>query len=502
MIKDFNSYLSEVKEVGFVNRVVSSLVYVEGLPGAHPQEVVIFESGSIGEITALTRDSVEVLSFSQTSIRAGERVVRTNETLRAGVGEDLLGVSIDPLGHSIDPTKPVPPMKESRPIDVVPEGIRSRARITRVCDTGVTLVDRMIPLGKGQRQLIVGDQKTGKSRFLLRALLSQVEQGSIGIYALIGKGKLAIRQTEKTIENMGIRKETVIVASSSDEATSMIYITPYVAMTIAEYFRDLGKDVFLVLDDMTVHAKIYRELSLIGKKFPGRDAYPGDIFYAHARLLERSGNFSTPRGESAITCLPVVEAAQGDLTGYISTNLMSMTDGHILFDHLLFAEGRRPAINPFLSVTRVGRQTQSQLDREIAKNLIGFLKEAERLHQFTSFSAELGGHIKKILSKESRIMEYLDQTAYDAIPASVQKYLFGLVWSDIWDDKPREFVRLEIQKVIYAYTADPVLKKRMDEVSSRSVSVEALMMQAKNFYFSLSQPAPKPSRIKAVTYDA
>ncbi len=472
---NFDKFLTQVGEIGFINKVVSSLVYAEGLPGAKPEELVIFESGELGEVTALTESNVEILGFSKNPVRVGSRVVRTNKALEVPVGEELLGRVLNPLGRSIDPSSPVPPMKEMRPIEILPPGIGKRARIKTPCHTGVALADLMIPLGKGQRELVMGDQKTGKSRFLLRSLLTQVRQGAVGVYAVIGKGQVAVKQIEESLRQLGIMDRTVIVTSMSDDASGMIFLTPYTAMTIAEYFRDAGRDVLLVLDDLSVHAKAYREIALLGRRFPGRNSYPGDIFYTHARLLERAGNFITPLGERAITCLPVVETTQGDLTGFIQTNIMAMTDGHIFFDHTLFAEGRRPAIDPFLSVTRVGRQTQTPLQREVGRTLITFLREVAGLHNFASFGAELGERIRSSLEKEKRIMQFFDQTAYDSIPANLQLVLFGLIWGDFWQEKNLEEVRLAIQKTIFMYETRLEVRRRVDGTISLCDSTESLI---------------------------
>ena len=479
---DFNTYLEQTGEVGFVDRVISSLVYVQGLPGIKPEELVIFESGEVGRATAISEDAVEILNLSRGQIKVGIRVARTNSFLQIPVGDVLLGSVIDPLGHSFYPAKPVPPLKDSRTVDVMPIGIHARARIKRTCDTGISLIDLMIPLGKGQRELIIGEQKTGKTRVLMRTLLTQVREGSIGIYAAIGKSKMATKQAEEQLGHMGILEQTVIVASSADDGAGMIFLTPYTAMTIAEYFRDQGRDVVIVIDDLSVHAKVYREISLLGRRFPGRNSYPGDIFYFHSKLLERAGNFiHKEKGETSITCLPVVEAPQGDMTGYIQTNIMSMTDGHLFFDHRLFAEGRRPAIDPFVSVTRVGRQTQSHLKQQIARELTSFLRNVEKMHTFKSFGAEMSEQIKRALEKEDRIIQFFDQTAYDTIPSSIQIVLFALIWSDIWREKSKSDIRFMIQKIIFMSETKPEIRKRADDFVAGSEGLDALLVRIKDF---------------------
>ena len=481
MRRDIEQFLSATGEIGFVEKVVSSLVYARGLPGARQNEVVVFDSGEIGRIVALHESQVELLSFSRDAVRVGSRVARTDTFLELPLGDEILGATIDPLGYSIDPTRPLPPMKESRPLDIVPSGIETRLRITRPARTGVTLVDRMIPIGKGQRELVVGDQKTGKSHFLLSSLLTHVREGGVGVYAVIGKGKIDTKKIEESFRALDVQNRIVLVVSHIDDPASIIYLTPYAAMTVAEYFRDMGNDVLVVLDDLSMHAKIHRELSLLGRRFPGRNSYPGDMFYTHSRLLERAGNFVTPKGERAITCFPVAEAPQGDITGYIQTNLMSMTDGHLFFDHVLFSQGRRPAVDPFLSVTRVGRQTQSPLEHEIARELVAFLKNAERLHGFVSFGAELGEHIKRTLEKESEILQYLDQTEYDSIPGALQVFLFGIVWNDLWQGHARQDIRQMIKILIDSYDAKPDIRRQIDNIVASSDSVKALGIFVRDF---------------------
>ncbi len=479
---DFNSYLTSTEEIGFVDRAISSLIYIQGLPGIRPEELVVCESGEIARVTAIFDDSVELLNLSRTQIKVGSRVARTGSFLQISVGTALLGASIDPLGHSLNPSKPILPMKDMRDLDTAPLGISARSRIKRACNTGISLIDLMIPLGKGQRALVIGDQKTGKTRVLLRTMLTQVHEGSIAIYAAINKSQLAIRQIEEQINHMGIAEQTVIVASSINDGSGMIFLTPYTAMTIAEYFRDQGRDVIIMLDDLSAHARIYREISLLGRRFPGTNSYPGDIFYLHSRLLERAGNFiHKEKGEASITCLPIVEAPQGDITGYIQTNIMSMTDGHLFFDHQLFSEGRRPAIDPFISVTRVGRQTQSHLRQQIARELTHFLRNMEKIRTFKSFGAEMSDQIKRAIEKEEHVIQFFDQTAYDTISPSIQIILFALVWSDMLHEKSKSDIRFLIQKIIFMSETKPEMQKRADDFVAGIDSLDALMNHIKDF---------------------
>lgn len=484
---DFETYLSKIGEIGFVEKVLYSLIYVQGLPGAKLEEIVVFESGEIGQVLSLAPSAVEIVSLSSNMPRVGGRVARTDTFLEIPVGDNLLGNMIDPLGRTLVPSRPLPEAPERRAIEIAASGIESRARIKRACEIGVSIVDLMIPLGKGQRELVIGDQKTGKTRFLLRSLLSQVREGSVGIYAAIGKSQMVIKQVEQSLQNMGILDKTLIVAAGIHAPPGLIYLTPYAAMTIAEYFVQQGRDVILILDDLSMHAKAYREISLLGKRFPGRNSYPGDIFYTHARLLERAGNFQTSKGEFAITCLTAVEAPYGDVTGYIQTNAMSMTDGHLFFDHNLFAEGRRPAIDPFLSVTRVGRQTQSHLKQQIGRTLMAFFRRVQKMHNFANFGAELNDRAKEELQKETRLMEFFDETPYDTVPPNIQILLFGLLWSDQWKSKSQQGVRLGVQKAISLYETKQEVRKQIDYFVAGCHNLDILLERVKDFDITAKQ---------------
>ena len=475
MNEEFASYLNTTGEVGYVRRVVSSLTYVEGLPSVRPYERVMFETGAYGYVNAFTEDMVETISFSEVPLPAGLRVARTNEQLSIPVGEELLGMMIDPLGRPLrQATNWVSP-KTLRVVDSEPLPIRARARVTEPCVTGITIVDIMVPLGKGQRALVVGDQKTGKTSFLLRTIISQIREGSIGIYVTVGKSKLVIRQIEDALMKAGVFDRTIMVAAYAEDPVGIIHIAPSAGMTIAEYFRDAGEDVIIVIDDLSMHAKMHRELSLLGRRPPGRNSYPGDIFYIHARLMERAGNFITSAGERSITCLPVIEAAHGDITGYIPTNTISMTDGHLFFDYNLYVEGRRPAINPFLSVTRVGRQIQPSIAKEINQLLTGFLSSARQLETVTSFGTELNEQLKTTLEKQRNIYLFFNQLASEIIAPPLQLYLFCLVWTQHWKDMPSEKVEKELHAIINHYATDTSFRKQIDALTAKATSLDALL---------------------------
>lgn len=474
-MEDFNTHLQQVGEIGYIEEVVHSIVYASGLPQAMPHEVIIFESGDFGQVLSLGKNRVEILVFSKNPVQVGMKVVRTNRFLEVPVGNELLGQIIDPLGYSLDHLSPFKKPKEYREIDSAPGGIETRKRIAKPCHTGYSLIDLIIPLGKGQRELVIGDRKTGKTNFLFQTILSQSLEGTICIYAAIGKRKSDIKKAENFFTSHGIMQNVILVASSSHDPSSVIYLTPYTAMTIAEYFRDNGKDVLVVLDDLSTHAKFYREIALLGRRFPGRNSYPGDIFYTHAKLLERAGNFITKNGENSITCIPVVESSQGDMSGYIQTNIMSMTDGHIYFDSDLFTEGRRPAINPFLSVTRVGRQTQTNIKREINRELNSFLTLFQKLQSFIHFGAELSDSARLTLSTGEKILSFFDQTTYGMLSPTLQMFLFCMLWAGVWQETMADAMKKEMETIILSYKSNERVKSFIDKTVESSTSFNNLL---------------------------
>ena len=434
-MKTFQQYLTTAEEIGFVEACNQSIVYASGLPNATLQEIVIFESGELGVILSMSRDQVEILLLAKSAVKAGMKVTRTSTKQEMPVGFEMLGKAVSPFGLPLSASTSIEDPKISRPIDISPSGINARKRIEQPFETGVTLVDMLIPLGKGQRQLVIGDRKTGKTSFLFQTILKQASLGTICIYAGIGKKKTDIKKIESFFKKVGIENNTVIVATSSEDPAGVIYLTPYAAMTLAEYFRDEGHNVLVVMDDLFTHAKFYREIMLIGGRFPGRNAYPADIFYTHARLLERAGNFVLANGnECSITCFPVVESVEGDIAGFIQTNLMSMTDGHIYFDVDMFAKGNRPAINPFVSVSRVGRQTQSPLRLTLNRELISFLTLHRKLESYSHFSTEAGPEVKRTLAVAERITAFFTQGPTEVKNLDLQIVIFCLLWSDYWQD--------------------------------------------------------------------
>ncbi len=398
--------------------------------------MIVFETGQKGEVFTINRGKIEVRVFSHEPIKVGTMVTRTGKLLSIPVGPELLGHTINPLGDLLDPSIPYNKPKELRDIDASPVGIAGRQKITKQLVTGVSLVDLLLPLGRGQRELIIGDRKTGKTSLLMTTIKNQIYEGNIVIYGAIAKKKSDIKKLQEFFEKEKIMDKIVIVAASSYDSPTMIYQTPYAAMAIAEYFRDKGVHTLVILDDLSSHAKFYRELSLLARRFPGRDSYPGDIFYTHSKLLERAGNFKHPTvGEVSITCLPVSEIVEGDFTGYIATNLMGITDGHIFLDSNIYYQGIRPAVNVPLSVTRVGRQTLDKLSREMNKDLTAFISQSGKLQNVSHFGQELTEEVKKNLRLSDMISKFFSQPYQEIVPKPVQLIMVSMILQDLIQTK-------------------------------------------------------------------
>ena len=477
-MKTFQEYLDTTKEVGFIERVHRSMVYVKGLPNVRPGEIVLFETGQSGQVISLSAEHVEVLLFTDPDVSVGTKVARTNENLQIRVGKELLGLTITPLGKPITPKAYKKP-SEARLIDITPPSMVNRKNITRQLETGVSWVDLVVPLGKGQRELIVGDRKIGKTEFLLQVMQSAASQGLICVYAAIAKRKLDIMRAEEFVAEKNLTKHTIIVSSSASDPAGLIFVAPYTAMTIAEYFRDQGADVLLILDDMTAHAKYYREITLLARRFPGRSSYPGDIFYVQSRLLERGGNFIVKGKEVSITCLPVAELVMGDMSGYIQTNLMAVTDGHILFDRDLYNQGRRPAINPFLSVTRVGHQTQSPLQRDLSLELTSFLVHLESLREFMHFGAELSEATKRTLSLGDQVLALLEQGNDTIIPLSINSALLAAIWAGVWKNTKLSDLKVALKEIIAAHSINKTFSGQVDNLVTSQKTFDSLVQAVK-----------------------
>ena len=463
--QQFNKAMQATGEYGLVIELRHPLAFVRGLPGASIGEIVLFDNGENGQVTALKEESVEVLVFSSDSIKPGTKAVRSGKQLSIQVGNHIRGQVLDALGRTqIVAAKPIrKEVVEERDIDITPPHISSRRAVTRPLFTGTSIIDLMLPLGQGQREAILGDPTTGKNSFLLTTMRAQSES-EIVIYAAIGKPWNDIKKVHNFITQLEKPENVVMVSSSAEDPLSYIFTTPFTAMTIAEYFRDAGENVLVILDDLSTHAKFYREMGLIAKRFPARESYPGDIFYVHARLLERGGNFTHPeKGEVSITCLPIAETVKEDFTGYIVSNLISITDGHLFFDEEIFSQGRRPAVNVPLSVTRVGGHTQTQLVRQLHRKLSMLMNKHSEALSYTHFGAELPADMQRILEAGNCLNNFLSQPLFSTVPYAVQVVLAAMIWQG-WLNEYVDQVDAWRRNLIEAYNSKEDVRRMLDDL--------------------------------------
>jgi len=475
-MQDYKYYLEQFGEYGEVTEIKNSLVVVEGLPNLRINEIVVFEAGGYGQVTDISDGLCRVAILKKSSqIKSGEKVSRSDSLLTVPVSEEFLGTMIDPLGGIISPENRKLEKTEYRSIETEIGGIDKRAKINKQLLTGVTMVDMLLPLGNGQKELVIGDRKTGKTSFLLTTVKNQIKLNKVVIFASIGKKKTDIKKLYEYFVAENLIDRMIFIVSGSDDSENLIHLTPYTAMTMAEYFKDRGIDTLVILDDLSIHAKNYREIAINSEKFPGRESYPGDIFYLHAHLLERAGNFrldfpkATIARTVSITCLPVAETIEGDLSGYITTNLMGITDGHIYFDRAIFTKGRRPAINLPLSVTRVGRQTQAPIYQQANHEITAFLSEYESLQNLAHFGAELSPNVKKVITRGERIIQVFDQKYSEIISSEMQLILLALAYSESFFDVDIKMLKEKLLK-----EKDKAWMERIGEMKSFGELLEYL----------------------------
>lgn len=453
-------------EVGFVKSIRNFLVYLDGLPTVRVNDIVVNEAGARGWISALLPDRVEMLLLDDSNIIPGQKFEQTGLKLTVPVGNFLQGRAINPLGIPIDGKGPLAKSSTSElfELDRPAQNIGSRAFIDRQFDTGVTLVDTLIPLGCGQRELVVGDAHCGKTDFLVDTIINQKKNNRLCIYASIGKPITEVRSLIDTLKDNDALAQTIIVATSSTDIAPLIFLTPQAAFSIAEYFQSQGQDVLVILDDMGNHAKIYREISLLSNKAPGRESYPGDIFYQHSHLLERAGNFKKEVGGGSITALPVIELNLSDFTTFIPTNLMAMTDGHLLFRSSLYNQGLHPAVDISLSVSRVGQQTQNRVQNLLSTRVKQVLAQATQLETVSRFSFELPAATQLLLKQKSLMEALLNQPPLTYIPKEVQTILLALPFTSFAKIGNAEQAKIYQETLISTITTDPGVKHILDEV--------------------------------------
>ncbi len=450
--EEFKNYLETTKEIGQIVYYSDPIGYVAGLPSVMIGEGIITEDGERGIVYDIERKRSGILMLEGERVEAGKRVTRANELFKIPVSGGLLGRIVNPICQPLDKLGPIAGKKEYLFIQGKAPGITQRIKIHEPLETGVMIVDLLVPLGHGQREAIIGDSKTGKTQFLLQTLSHQAKKGSIGIYVGIAKEASALKSVESYLKEIGTFNKVVMMVTSSSQPLTLHYIAPFSGMAVAEYFRNQGNRVVIGFDDLTTHAKVCREISLLFKRAPGREAYPGDIFHIHASLVERAGNIKLDNGkEVSITALPIAETLENDISGYIQTNLLAMTDGHIFFDSNELKKGRLPAVNSFLSVSRAGNQTRGFLQKDLVDKIKRRLIEYKRILEVAQFGSELSKESQKILELGERIEVLFQQDFKTLIPQSLQFLLFGLLFSGFWKDVPKTVMEKEVIKIIETF---------------------------------------------------
>ena len=407
-IKNYKAKI-EMTETGKVILVGDGIARVYGLRNCMANELLEFEDGSFGVAQNLEEETVSVAILSdKDNIREGSTVNRTGRVVSVPVGEKLLGRVVNALGEPIDGKGPVA-YSGTRPIETEAPGIIERESVSVPLQTGIKAIDSMIPIGRGQRELIIGDRQTGKTEIAIDTIINQKDTGVICIYVAIGQKSTSVAQLANELTKSGAMDYTIIVSASAAESAPLQYIAPYSGCAMAEYFREQGKDVLIIYDDLSKHAVAYRALSLLIRRPPGREAYPGDVFYLHSRLLERAACVSKEYGGGSITALPIIETQAGDVSAYIPTNVISITDGQIFLETELFHSGIMPAINPGISVSRVGGSAQLKGMKKVSGELKLLYSQYRELQAFAQFGSDLDADTKARLALGERIVEVLKQ---------------------------------------------------------------------------------------------
>jgi len=460
----------DVAEVGSIISLGDGIARVHGVDNAMAGEMLEFPKGVFGIALNLEEESVgAVLLGEYTGIKEGDIVKRTGRIISVPVGDEMLGRVVNALGQPIDGKGPIA-TKQYSPIERLAPGVVDRQSVKEPLQTGLKAIDAMVPIGRGQRELIIGDRQTGKTAVAIDAILNQKDTGVICIYNAIGQKQSTIAQVVKTLEDADAMRYSIVVAAGASDPAPLLYISPYSACAMGEFFRDSGRHALCIYDDLSKHAQAYREISLLLRRPPGREAYPGDVFYLHSRLLERAAKLNKELGGGSLTALPVIETQAGDLSAYIPTNVISITDGQIFLESDLFNQGVRPAINVGNSVSRVGGSAQIKAMRQVAGTLRLDLAQYRELAAFAQFGSDLDKATQAQLTRGARLVEILKQPQYAPLPverqvaliyAGTNGYLDNIALGDIraFENDLYKFIETRHPQVF----KDIVSKKQLDD---------------------------------------
>lgn len=460
-------------QLGRVMTISDGICWMDGLADIMYGEVVEFDCGERGMVLDIQQDRIGCVIFGEYEyIDSGSPVRRVGRIASVPVGEGLLGRIVDSIGNPIDGIGPID-FKERRPIECNAPAILDRAPVNSPLHTGIKAIDALVPIGKGQRELIIGDRQTGKTAIVIDTILNQKGKDTICIYVAIGQKETLISEIQETLEKYDAMKYTTIVAATASGSAASQYIAPFAGTAMAEYFMYAGKDVLIIYDDLSKHAVAYRELSLLLHRPSGREAYPGDIFYLHSRLLERSAHLSEELGGGSITAMPIIETLAGDISSYIPTNVISITDGQIFLDAELYNEGQRPAINVGLSVSRVGSAAQTKLMKQASSNLRTKLAQYRELEDFTQFGTDIDDETKATLDYGKRLMEALKQNRYRPVEDWKQSLLLFAV-SEGYSKNFEVYETEEFERGLYEYFENNCPELTNELKSGRKMSSEVM----------------------------
>ena len=481
-IENFDK-MSRDSEVGTVIAVGDGIARIYGIDHAMYGEIVTFENGLKGMVQDIRRDEIGCILFgSDTGIREGTKVSRTGKRAGVPVGDAYIGRVVNALGEAIDGKGEIQ-ADDYRPIEREAPGIIDRKSVSVPMETGILSIDAMFPIGRGQRELTIGDRQTGKTSIAMDTILNQKGKDVVCIYVAIGQKASTVAKVVNTLKTHGAMDYTIVVSSTASDCAPLQYIAPYSGTAMAEHFMYQGKDVLIVYDDLSKHAVAYRALSLLLGRSPGREAYPGDVFYLHSRLLERSSRLSDAQGGGSITALPIIETQAGDVSAYIPTNVISITDGQIFLESGLFASGMRPAVNVGLSVSRVGGAAQTKAMKKASGSIRIDLAQYREMEVFTQFSSDLDAATKEQLEYGSGLMELLKQPLYHPLSlhekvitlcAATHKVLLGI--------EKKEIKKFQADMLTYFETAHPEIGQEIEETKALSEElIEKIVETAKEF---------------------
>ncbi|WP_256480479.1 alternate F1F0 ATPase, F1 subunit alpha [Desulfomicrobium sp. ZS1] len=483
------------REVGTITSVATGIAKVSGLPGVGYDELVTFPGDVLGIAFNVDEDEIGIVLLGEYwHLQAGNEVRRTGRVMDVGVGDGLLGRVIDPLGRPLDGNGPVA-ANHRLPVERTAPPIMDRSPVTVPLQTGLKVVDALIPVGRGQRELILGDRQTGKTAIAIDTILNQRDQNVLCVYCAIGQRASAVAKAVATLQENGAMEYAVIVVTEGNDPPGLAYIAPYAATSIAEYFMEAGRDVLIVYDDLTHHARAYRELSLLLRRPPGREAFPGDIFYIHSRLLERATHLREEAGGGSLTALPVIETEAQDISAYIPTNLISITDGQIYLSPSLFELGVLPAVDVGKSVSRVGGKAQRAAYRAVAGDLKLAYAQFEELETFSRFGARLDEDTRKIIEHGLRIRACLKQQESTPVPVPAQIAVLLALTAELFDLVPIDQMT-EAENAVQKAAADipPKVNERLYTAEKLSDEDRTTIIQiARN---SLANFQPTPVEIK------